>query len=82
MNKTIDYYMSLSYTLIITPDVEEGGWFIKAKELRGCMTQADKWEEVLPMIEDAKRLWVEVALEYGDPIPEPDESLVKHTEKE
>ena len=82
MNKTIDYYMSLPYTLIIKPDVEEGGWFIKVNELRGCMTQADKWEEVLPMIEDAKRLWLEVALEYGDPIPEPAELFVKHTEKE
>jgi predicted RNase H-like HicB family nuclease len=71
MNKTIDDYVALPYTLEIIPDTEQGGWFIKVKELRGCMTQADTWDEVLPMIEEAKRLWLEVALEYGDVIPEP-----------
>lgn len=70
-NKTIDDYMALPYTLEIIPDTEQGGWFIKVKELRGCMTQADTWDEVLPMVEEAKRLWLEVALEYGDAIPEP-----------
>lgn len=71
-SRTIDYYMSLPYTLEIIPDVDDGGWVIKVKELRGCMTQADRWDEILPMIEDAKRAWLEVALEYGDPIPEPE----------
>jgi antitoxin HicB len=71
MNKMIDDYMALPYTLEIIPDTEQGGWFIKVKELRGCMTQADTWDEVLPMVEEAKRLWLEVALEYGDVIPEP-----------
>ncbi|HEX2619969.1 MAG TPA: type II toxin-antitoxin system HicB family antitoxin [Phototrophicaceae bacterium] len=71
MQKRIDYYMSLPYTMEIIPDTEQGGWFIKIKELRGCMTQADQWEDVLPMIEEAQRLWLEVALEHDDPIPEP-----------
>lgn len=71
MSKTIDDYMTLPYTLEIIPDTEQGGWFIKVKELRGCMTQADTWDEILPMVEEAKRLWLEVALEYGDAIPEP-----------
>lgn len=72
MNKTIDYYLKLPYTLEIIPDPDDGGWVIKIKELRGCMTQADRWEDILPLIEDAKKLWLEVALEYGDPIPEPE----------
>lgn len=71
MNKTIDYYLALPYTLEIIPDTEEGDWVIQIKELRGCITQANRWEDVLPMIEDAKRLWLEVALEHGDSIPEP-----------
>lgn len=69
MNKTLDHYMSLPYTIEIIPD--EGAWFVRVKELKGCMTEADGWDEILPMIEDAKRLWLEVALEHGDPIPEP-----------
>ena len=71
MNKTIDYYLTLPYTIELIPDIEDGGWVIKVKELPGCMTQADSWDEVLPMIEEAKHLWLEVALEYGHRIPEP-----------
>ena len=71
-NKTIAYYLSLPYTYEVIPDREEGGWFVKVKELPGCMTQAEAWEEVLPMIEEAKQLWLETALEYGHAIPEPE----------
>ena len=55
----------------LSPDKEDGGWVIKVKELPGCITQADEWDDVLPMIEEAKQLWLEVALEYGHTIPEP-----------
>ena len=71
MNKTLEYYLSLPYTLEIIPDQEDGGWVVKIKELQGCITQADEWDEILPMIEDAKKLWLESALEDGVLIPEP-----------
>jgi predicted RNase H-like HicB family nuclease len=71
MNKTIDYYLALPYSLELIPDVDEGGWVIKVKELRGCMTQADEWDDIPAIVEDAERLWLESALEHGDPIPEP-----------
>lgn len=70
MNKSIEYYMSLPYTMEIIPD--DGAWFVQIKELRGCMTEVDEWDEILPMIEDAKRLWLEVSLERGHDIPEPE----------
>jgi antitoxin HicB len=69
MVKTVEYYMSLSYTMEIIPD--DGAWFVQIKELPGCMTEVDEWEEVLPMIEDARRLWIEAALAHDHPIPEP-----------
>lgn len=34
------------------------------------MTEVDAWDEILPAIEDAKRLWIELALEHGRPVPE------------
>ncbi len=71
MNKTVDDYLALPYTLEIIPDHEEGGWLVKVRELRGCMTQVDQWDDVLPLIQDAMRLWIEAALEFNDPIPEP-----------
>lgn len=67
--KTIEYYMSLPYTVEVIHD--EDGYFAKIVELPGCMTWSDTFEELGPMIEDAMRGWVEDAFMYGDPIPEP-----------
>lgn len=50
---------------------DEDGWFAKVVELAGCMTWAGAFEELGPMIEDAKLGWIEDALEHGDTVPEP-----------
>jgi predicted RNase H-like HicB family nuclease len=71
MNKSLDYYLGLSYTTMIIRDRDLGVYVAWVKELPGCITQAETWDEVGIMIEDAKRLWLEVALEHGDEIPEP-----------
>ena len=70
MEKTVDYYMNLPYTIELQRDLEEG-WFVHVKELRGCMSQGDTAEEAVAMIQDAMLAWLEVALEDGLPIPEP-----------
>jgi antitoxin HicB len=70
MEKTVDYYMNLPYTIELQRDPEEG-WFVRVKELPGCMSQGDTAEEALTMIQDAMLAWLEVALEDGLPIPEP-----------
>jgi antitoxin HicB len=69
MTRTIEYYLSLPYTIEITPD--DGAWFVQIKELPGCMTEVDEWDQIRPMIEDAKRLWIEAALAHDQTIPEP-----------
>jgi antitoxin HicB len=69
MNKSPDDYLALPYTIEVIPD--DGAWFVQIKELPGCMTEVDEWGEILPAIEDAKRLWIELALERGRTIPEP-----------
>lgn len=71
MNKSLKDYMELPYTIEIIPDEEDGGYVARVRELSGCLTQADTWDELLMMIEDAKRAWLESALDHGDPIPEP-----------
>ena len=70
MEKTVDYYVNLPYTIELQHDQEEG-WFVRVKELRGCTSQGDTAEEALNMIQDAMLAWLEVALEDGLPIPEP-----------
>jgi antitoxin HicB len=65
MEKTFDCYMNLPYTIELQHDPEEG-WFVKVRELRGCMSQGDTPEEALAMIQEAMELWLEVALEAAD----------------
>lgn len=67
--KTLDYYLGLAYKVEITHD--EDGWFAKVPDLPGCMTWTASYEELWPMIEDAKLGWIGDALEHGDPVPEP-----------
>jgi antitoxin HicB len=69
MNRSLNDYLALPYTIEVIPD--DGAWFVQIRELPGCMTEVDEWDEILPAIEDAKRLWIELALERGRPIPEP-----------
>ncbi len=68
---TVDYYMRLPYTIELRNEPEDAGWFVRVKELRGCMSEGDTAEEALAMIREAMELWLEVALEEGIPIPEP-----------
>ncbi len=70
INKPLEYYLVLPYTIEIIPD--DGAWFVSIKELKGCMTEVDSWDEILTAIEEAKHLWLELALERGRPIPEPE----------
>ena len=74
--KSVNYYLSLPYSFEVIPS-EEGGWIVKVKELDGCMTQADHWEDIPALIRDAMQGWIEVALEFGDPVPEPQPMLAK-----
>lgn len=73
MNKDIEYYMALPYKVIIIP-CEEGGYVAEIPDLRGCITQAETKEEIMEMIEDAKKVWILAALEEEKNIPEPDKA--------
>lgn len=70
MTKDLAYYLRLPYTIQLHPS-PEGGYAVSIPELPGCISQGDTIEDALAMIEDAKRCWLEVALEEGHPIPEP-----------
>lgn len=68
--KDLAYYLGLPYRMVLYP-AQEGGFVVEIPDLPGCLTQADTVEEVYEMIEDAKRAWIETALEEGIHIPEP-----------
>ncbi len=71
MMKTLEYYLGLPYKLEIIPDSTEGGFVASYPELRGCITVGDTLTHAAANAEDAKREWVQAALEDGIKIPEP-----------
>lgn len=71
MNKDLDYYLSLLYTIELTPS-DDGFWFAEIPLLSGCMTNGSSREDALLMIDDAKIVWLTTALDLGLLIPEPE----------
>lgn len=69
--RKIEEYLAMPYRLEITPDADEGGFVASYPELPGCLTCAETMEEVVRNAEDAKRLWLEAAIEDGIEIREP-----------
>ncbi len=75
MDKSLDTYMQLPYRLEIIPLAEEdgGGFYASYPEFGKGAAYGDgaTIEEAVRMAEEAKRLVLEVKLEYGDEIPLP-----------
>ncbi|HSQ27394.1 MAG TPA: type II toxin-antitoxin system HicB family antitoxin [Anaerolineales bacterium] len=69
MEKNLDYYLGLPYTIELIQE-PQGGYFVDVKELTGCMTIAESSEKALAEIQVLKREWLEIALEERIPIPE------------
>lgn len=69
--KTLEEYMSLPYKMEILPDIAEGGYAVSLPDLPGCLSCGETIEEAVTNAIDAKRAWLEAALEDGIWIPEP-----------
>jgi len=63
------------YTIILHPDVEEGGYTVTVPALPGCVTQGETIEEAITMAKDAIRLHIESLIAEGEPVPEEREPL-------
>jgi predicted RNase H-like HicB family nuclease len=66
----LEYYLGLRYPVTLVPEAE-GGYTATINDLPGCVSVGETAEEAMEMIEDARRLWLEVAYEHGDEIPLP-----------
>ena len=73
--KRIDDYMNLPYKMEIVADVAEGGFAASFPELPGCVTCGETVEQAVKDALDAKRAWLEAAMESGVEIPEPSASM-------
>ncbi len=63
------------YTIILHPDLEEGGYTVTVPTLPGVVTQGETIEEAIAMAKDAIRLHVETLLAEGEPVPTEREHL-------
>jgi len=50
---------------------EDGSWFARVVELRGCMTEGATSVKAIENLDDAMREWIRTQLEDSDPIPQP-----------
>jgi antitoxin HicB len=73
MKKDLSYYLKLNYPIAITQDEEDGKSYYEAEipDLPGCGAHGESIEEAIKRLDDAKKLWIEVSIERGLPIPEP-----------
>lgn len=59
-----------TYTIILEPDIEDGGYTVKVPALPGCVTQGDSLEEAIAMAKDAIALYLASLIADGEPVPE------------
>lgn len=71
--KTLNEYLALPYRMEIVEDRDEGGFVASYPDLPGCITCGETLESAAANAQDAKRTWLEAALEEGIPIREPDD---------
>ena len=69
--KTIEDYLRMNYTMEVIKDPDEGGFVVSFAELPGCLTCGQSLENALANALDAKKAWLEAALEDGLVIQEP-----------
>ena len=70
--KTLNDYMSMSYRMEVVEDKTEGGFVVSYPDLPGCITCGETVESAISNALDAKKAWLEAALEEGVEIHEPD----------
>ena len=73
MMKTLNDYMAMSYRMEIVEDSEEGGFVVSYPDLPGCLTCGNTIESAVANAIDAKKAWLETAIEEGIQIQEPDD---------
>lgn len=64
------------YEVIIYWSKDDKSFIADVPELPGCMAHGASPESALANANEAIRLWIDTASEYGDPIPEPKGRLV------
>ena len=71
MMKTLNDYMKMNYRMEVIEDKEEGGFVVSFPILPGCITCGETVEAAVTNALNAKKIWLEAAIEDGIEIYEP-----------
>ena len=71
--RTIEEYLGLPYKMEIVPDMDEGGFVVSFPDLPGCFSSGETIESAIANAQDAKKAWLEAAIEDGFMIKEPND---------
>ena len=61
----------MKYEIIMYWSGEDKAFVAEIPELPGCIAHGDTEEKALKSVKEAARLWVDVAKEFGDAVPQP-----------
>ncbi len=70
--KTLNEYLKMPYRMELVEDPDEGGFVVSYPDLPGCITCGETVERAIANAQDAKKAWLEAALEEEIEIHEPD----------
>jgi len=59
------------YEIILYCSGQDQVFVAEVPELPGCMAHGDSHEGALANVKEAVQLWIDMAKEFGDPVPEP-----------
>ena len=62
--------MTRRYTVLLQPDLDEGGYTVTVPALPGCVSEGDTLEEALDNAKDAIETLIAYLEERGRPIPQ------------
>jgi predicted RNase H-like HicB family nuclease len=63
--------MTLRYPIAIEPGTETTAFGVVVPDLPGCFSAGDTLDEAISNAEEAVAVWIDAALDAGDPIPDP-----------
>lgn len=69
--KDLEKYMAMPFRMEVVKDLDESGFVVYFPDLPGCISCGETIEKALANAEDAKKAWLEAALDEGIQIYEP-----------
>jgi predicted RNase H-like HicB family nuclease/predicted ester cyclase len=68
--RPLDDYLAAAYPFFVVPDAD-GGWVLTFPDLPGCVTKADRFEQIGERAEEARTLWLKTVYLENIEIPLP-----------